>query len=160
MTESNAMKPQEIQAGILRALDQSEDGLSIEALQEALPDIARRTLQRHLAHLVQNEKLIPVDRARARRYRLAVLKEKAAAQPGGVEPAIPLSPQGSDVRALVRRPIEQRAPVGYVREFLNGYVPNRTAYLPKSLREKLHRMGSASWKCREGGTSMAAVPFS
>ena len=146
------MSPQEIQASILRALGQSEDGLSIEALQEALPNVAKRTLQRHLARLVQDEKLIPVDRARARRYRLAVPKEKAAAQAGRAEPAIPLSPQGNDIRTLVRRPIEQRTPVGYVREFLNGYVPNQTAYLSKSLREKLHRMGRAPVADHRAGT--------
>lgn len=146
------MSPREIQAGILRALGRSEDGLSIEALQEALPPVARRTLQRHLAHLVKNEKLVPVDRARARRYRLVVPTEMAAAQAGRTEPAIPLSPQGSDVRASVRRPIEQRTPVGYVRKFLNGYVPNRTAYLPKSLRDKLHQMGRAPVADHRAGT--------
>ena len=34
---------------ILRTISQSEDGLALEALQATFPDVARRTLQRHLA---------------------------------------------------------------------------------------------------------------
>lgn len=137
------MSSQHLRASILRTVSQSgEDGLGLEALQEAFPDVARRTLQRHMARLVEDEKLIPVGRARARVYRLAV-PEDGGPSAGQTEPAIPLSLEGLEIREVVRRSIEHRTPVGYARGFLNGYVPNRTAYLPEPLRQKLHRTGRA-----------------
>ncbi|GGK03338.1 hypothetical protein GCM10011394_10520 [Luteimonas terricola] len=42
----------------------SEYGLGIEALQRALPNVAKRTLQRHLARLASDGKLAPAGRAR------------------------------------------------------------------------------------------------
>lgn len=145
------MPPQDVRVGIVRAIGESEDGLNIEALQQAFPDIARRTLQRHLARLVDDGKLLPVGRARARVYRLAV-PEDGVARAGRTQPTIPLSREGREIRLEVRRPIEQRTPVGYVRGFLDGYVPNQTAYLPESLREKLRRMGRAPVAVHDAGT--------
>src|SRR5690606_29174282 len=110
---------------------QSEDGLGIDALQRAFPHVARRTLQRHLASLAADGKLIPVGRARARVYRAGAAVDGDGVDAGrDTAPAIPLSREAEQIRDLVRRPVEQRMPVGYVREFLTGYVPNRTTYLP------------------------------
>lgn len=145
------MSSRDLHSSILRAIGRSKDGLGIEALQVAFPDVARRTLQRHLAGMVEDATLIPVGRARARVYRLAGPAAQGAGA-GRTEPAIRLSPEGREIRALVRRPIEQRTPVGYAREFLNGYVPNRTAYLPDPLREQLHRMGRAPLANGHAGT--------
>ncbi|GGK03078.1 hypothetical protein GCM10011394_10230 [Luteimonas terricola] len=130
----------------------SEDGLGIEALQRTLPDVAKRTLQRHLARLTSDGKLVPVGRARARVYRLSTPADRDATEIERAAPAIPLSTEGEEVRAFVRRPIEQRMPVGYAREFLADYVPNRTAYLPAPLRERLHRMGRSPVIDRYAGT--------
>lgn len=146
------MLPEDLRTAIVQAVGQSEDGLGIQALQRAFPDVAKRTLQRHLARLASDGKLLPVGRARARVYTLSTAERRGAAEAERAAPAIPLSREGEQIRELVRRPIEQRTPVGYAREFLADYVPNRTAYLPGPLRERLQRMGRSPVTDRYAGT--------
>lgn len=136
------MSPYDIQEAIFQAVDRSTTGLSLEALQQLFPDIARRTLQRHLANLSTAGKLAPVGKARARVYAV-VRSAQAHAGPDPGESAIPLSPEGRAIREQVRRPVPQRMPVGYARAFLTDYVPNTTVWLPQTVRERLHRMGRA-----------------
>jgi hypothetical protein len=128
------MPTENLRTAMIEVVSRSEDGLGIDALKQAFPDVARRTLQRHLADLVSNGKLIAVGRARARVYR-------PPSPADGAAPAIPLSREGEDIRRLVQRPIAQRTPVGYSRQFLADYQPNRTHYLPGPLRERLLLMG-------------------
>jgi hypothetical protein len=40
---------------------------------------------------------------------------------------------------MVKRPMADRAPMGYQREFLDGYTPGVTQYLTESLRRHLSR---------------------
>ncbi len=47
------------------------------------------------------------------------------------------------LRALIRRPLNQRPPVGYQREFLRSYQPNVTYYLPAALRDELRLAGQS-----------------
>ncbi len=54
---------------------------------------------------------------------------------------MPLSEEGRRVRDLIRKPPEERRPVGYQREFLDHYLPNRTSYVPESVRQHLHHIG-------------------
>ena len=146
------MPPRDFQSAIVQAMSQNEDGLSIGALQRAFPDVAKRTLQRYLARLASDGKLIPVGRGRARVYKLSTSADRDVAEAKRAAPAIPLSKEGEEIHELVLRPIEQRMPVGYAREFLDGYVPNRTAYLPAPLRERLLRMGRSPVTDRFAGT--------
>lgn len=141
-----------LRSAIVQAVGQNEDGLGIDALQRAFPDVAKRTLQRHLERLTAEGRLVPVGRARARVYRLNAPTERDAVEAEPASAAIPLSREGKEIRALVRRPIEQRTPVGYAREFLAGYVPNRTAYLPQPLRERLRTLGRSPVSDRFAGT--------
>lgn len=86
-------------------------------------------------------------RGRASRYRAAPIVGTAGiteardmlAATG--ELYIPVSPQGEEVKRLVRRPILARTPVGYKRAFLDGYEPNRSAYLPEKVRAHLRAIG-------------------
>lgn len=146
------MSSEDLRAAIVQTVGQNKDGLSIEALRRALPDVAKRTLQRHLARLTSDGRLVPVGRARARVYRLSTPADGGAAGAERAAPAIPLSREGEEIRELVQLPIEQRMPVGYAREFLADYVPNRTAYLPEPLRERLQRMGRSPVTDRFAGT--------
>lgn len=146
------MSSRDTLTAIVHAVARSPDGLGIEALQRVFPDVARRTLQRHLALLTSNGKLLPVGRARARVYTSGTAEGRRVAEAGYAAPAIPLSSEGDEVRALVRRPIEQRMPEGYARSFLADYVPNRTAYLSGPLRERLQRMGRSPVVDRYAGT--------
>jgi len=65
---------------------------------------------------------------------------------------VPLSAAGTGLRALVRRPLSQRTPVGYSPEFLDRYRPNHSSYLDTALRTRLHEMGRSPFVERPAGT--------
>ncbi len=138
---------------IVHAVTSAPDGLGIDALQTVFPEVPRRSLQRYLAALTQESRLLAEGSARARRYRVA----PSAQLPPATEPLakaadIPLSLEGEQVRSSVRRPIAQRQPVGYQRDFLDDYRPNVTHYLPQTLRARLHQLGRSPVGDRPAGT--------
>lgn len=53
-----------------------------------------------------------------------------------------LSVKAEALRATLKRPVSQRDPVGYEQEFLDGYRPNQTFYLPEDVRRQLLETGS------------------
>jgi hypothetical protein len=65
---------------------------------------------------------------------------------------VPSSPEGRELEALVRRPLAKRLPVGYQPAFLDDYVPNVTAYLPATVRQRLHTLGRPRSAERPAGT--------
>jgi fido (protein-threonine AMPylation protein) len=84
-------------------------------------------------------------RGNQRRYRAAPAEPS---HPGELE----VSHAGADIRALVRRPLIRRAPVGYNPDFLNGYRPNHDAYLDTATRARLHALGRAPGGQQPAGT--------
>lgn len=133
---------------------QHPDGLAIDQIAEMNKEIPRRTLQRHLARLVEMGRLEAVGQASARRYH-------PSAPPNRVEPLGPVhtpprpawqTPEGAEVERLVNSPLSQRRPVGYRREMLERYRPNRTAYLLEVLRGRLHGLGRSPEGERPAGT--------
>ena len=153
------------------------EGVGIDGLLAENGEISRRTLQRRLAALVNEQRIVSVGEARATRYRVAsrsvpffsgIAPEIApqnqlqspiapyspahAARATGAVPAISLSSAALEIRALVSLPREQRTPVGYNMAFLESYYPNHTAYLPESLRVQLHSMGRSPAEQTPGGT--------
>lgn len=93
-------------------------GLGIAELGKACKteglDFDRRTLQRRLGELIKLSRVIKEGEGRASRYLLApitgdlrgVLPPKQLVAHG--ETYVPLSPQGAEVKNLVRRPITER----------------------------------------------------
>jgi len=136
-------------------------GASVEEVQSSLAKaVPRRTLQYRLARLVEDNKLLAVGKARARRYQLPSERGVgmvSVASPLGMPAAIgevyvPLSPQGEALKQAVRQPIQNRQPVGYHQGFLTEYRPNETFYLPRALRQKLAAMGQSAEQQRPAGT--------
>ena len=137
-------------------------GLAIAELEQACKteglEFDRRTLQRRLRELVKANRVLRQGEGRASRYLLAPITGDARVvlDPLTViahgESYVPLSPQGAEVRGLVRRPITDRKPAGYNRKFLEGYEPNRSAYLPDSVRSHLHAMGLSPAREHPAGT--------
>ena len=125
------------------------DGVGIDALQFALATpVPRRTLQRHLAALVAARRLVTVGAARALRYRAPPsygAAQAATSVAGGVAetpaPYFPLSDESRAIRDAIRAPLHTRRPVAYDIAFLEAYEPNRTHYLPESLRAQLRSLG-------------------
>src|SRR3546814_4071926 len=133
----------------------SPDGMGMEMLQAAVPDVPRRSLQRRLAGLVEDGRLIASGQARARKYRVAATMAEPVI--AATEPAIPLSPPGREVRTDVRRPLTRRRPVGYRPAFLEDYRPNVSFFLPQNLRDRLHLLGRSPVGDRPAGTSARQV---
>lgn len=133
---------------VLSAAAQFPGGGSIEDITGALPiALPHRTLQRRLAWLVAEKRLIAAGRGRASRYRLpAATAEGHAVLPalkaeGYGETTIPISSEAEVIKQAVREPIQRRHPVGYNRMFLDGYRPNDTFYLQAETRQRLLESG-------------------
>ena len=146
---------------LVGAMADAPDGLRMEDLLQRLgPGNSRRTLQRRLANLIAQRLIETTGAGRALRYR-------AISQPitGTVEMAnapdvlvgrgevyVPLSPEGSQIKAHVHQARHLRQPVGYKLEFLERYQPNHTWYLPEALRSQLQLLGRGSVAEAAAGT--------
>ena len=137
-------------------------GLGIAGLERACKAkglrFDRRTLQRRLGELIKASRVLKEGEGRASRYRIApiigvarVTEAPDIAVAYG-EVYVPLSRHGHEVKARVRRPVTERKPVGYKRAFLENYQPNRSAYLPDSVRSHLHAIGRSPFMKRPAGT--------
>lgn len=100
------------------------------------PDTSRRTIQRHLARLVERGEIVATGKGPSRRYLAPMdLTEQRPTLAGSdaFPKAIPLSADSNDVLKYVEQPIQARRPVGYKDDFLSAYEPNKTRYLSESL---------------------------
>jgi DNA-binding Lrp family transcriptional regulator len=139
-----------------KALAAIPEGASLEQLTPAADTIgiSRSTLIRRLKEMVDAGVISKTGVSRAARYHLAAAPAAPAVTPP-VAPApviVPLSPPGTEVQALVARPIALRTPVGYDRAFLDAYRPNESAYLNAAEREKLANLGRTQTPDQPAGT--------
>ena len=160
---------------LMRIFERHPGGVSVGDLL-ALPglQIKKRTLQRRLDQLVGEGKLLPVGEGRARRYVIhrptvpATPARKVTYQDHDPErfssrlqesPDDPawLSDGAREIRAIIRQPRALRTPVGYQGEFLDAYQPNRTFYLPETLRKQLAEMGQVGLSDLPAGTYVRQV---
>ncbi|MDR2216605.1 MAG: Fic family protein, partial [Nevskiaceae bacterium] len=132
----------------------SAGGITLTELLTRHPDIPRRTAQRLIQRLIETGQITAQGQGRARRYHAGA---SAAVTPNDFPAYIPLSADSRDVLAYVDQPLQARHPVGYQRDFLAAYRPNRTWYLPKSLRQQLRRIGETSGNPAPAGTYSRAI---
>jgi hypothetical protein len=126
---------------LIEVIERFPMGASLEEVLVALaPEVPRRTLQRWLAALVEQGRVIAIGKARSRRYQLAPSFEEEGPK---IPMLIPISLEGTKIQSMVSRPIQQRLPVGYKRKFLESYAPNKSHYLSEKLRKKLHQIGGS-----------------
>ena len=150
---------QELDA-ILAVVAAHPDGVPVGTIREGLPhDMPLRTLQRRLALLVEQKRLIAEGERKGRRYRVPVtatgeghLIAGSAAVVTQGEIYVPISPEVEAIKQAVRAPIQNRRPVGYQRDFLDDYRPNETWYLPAETRQHLHEIGRPPHGERPAGT--------
>ena len=154
------VSPHELEQ-IVERVAHHPDGIGVDRLaQELGADIKRRTLQRRLATLIGQKRIISEGEGRALKYRLAPSVIAVSAQGGAIAIAaqgfaeiyIPISSEGEEIKTYVRQPRQQRKPVSYRNEFLEQYHPNQTAYLPESLRSQLHSLGRSPAEQTPAGT--------
>ncbi|MDR1461640.1 MAG: Fic family protein, partial [Azoarcus sp.] len=138
------------------------EGISISGLHEALSvragNINRRTLQRRLAYLADSGRILGEGQSVARVYKPCspvspVQHVRRTAEPGaGYAPYVPVSSDGAEIRALVRKPLTQRNPAGYDLAFLERYEPGISQYLSDAIRIQLHEIGRTPAAGQAAGT--------
>ena len=149
---------QELDA-ILAIVASHRKGVTVSAIRERLPyELPPRTLQRRLAVLVEQKRLMAEGQGKGRRYRMphATLTVGSSLDTLGdearVEVYVPISPEAEAVKQAIRAPIQKRQPVGYQRAFLDDYQPNVTCYLPAETRQRLLGIGRPPDSERPAGT--------
>jgi hypothetical protein len=150
--------PDKETAAILAAVEKHPEGASRAEIQKALRrKIPPRTLQFRLRNLVEEGRLVTEGESRAVRYRLPA----AEAAPADVTPKPAdtkeekgpgISKASERIRHYLRQPLTARKPVGYNREFLDSYRPNKTAYLSSAERARLAKIGKSSFAAEAAGT--------
>lgn len=142
-----ARKPStNIDEELLRHIGNKPDRVGINELLRSLGDkVSRRTLQRRLSFLVTAGIVKTQAGGRSTRY---LLPNTAAVE----ETYVRLSPSGAEVRRLIERPLTERTPVGYNRDFLDRYRPNETPYLTPETIALLTRIGATPDGERPAGT--------
>ena len=152
--------PQQELDAILTVVAADPEGVRVKAIREGLPyELPPRMLQRRLALLVEQQRLIGEGRAKGRRYRVPVtmagrgrsVAGSAVAEARG-EVYVPISTEAEAVKQAIRAPIQERQPVGYQRAFLDDYRPNVTYYLPGETRQRLLDVGRPPGGERPAGT--------
>jgi Fic family protein len=145
---------------LLASIKASPQGVTLAELLTQHPNVARRTAQRQIAKFIDEGLVIAHGEGRARRYFGVDLPNNAPAQTNNpdVFPAfIPVSADSHDILNYINLPLEARKPVGYQRDFLNSYQPNKTWYLSDSLRRQLHKMGKTTDSQEPAGTYSRAI---
>jgi fido (protein-threonine AMPylation protein) len=152
--------PEEELDAIVQAVAKSESAASIDDIAAVLPSLPRRTLQRRVASLVEQGRLVQEGRARASRYRVPERQGRTADAETAegltfrdeAEARLPVSGEGREIRRIVRGPLQHRQPVGYRREFLEQYRPNQSFYLSEALRQRLFALGRSTGEGQPAGT--------
>jgi hypothetical protein len=146
---------------IEKLIAQYPEGIGAKDIAEQLDfEIKGRTLQRRLAALIAEQRIVSEGDGRALKYKVVKLGTGIAAANGvddsnwhGVDEVyIPISPEGEEIKFFIRQPRTQRSPVSYQPDFLGKYYPNHTYYLSAGLREQLHTLGRSPSEQTPAGT--------
>lgn len=154
MPKHSKSKVQDQLAVIRQIVLDRPDGLSREAIATAFKatsgqKIAYRTLIRRLNQLLERGDIIAQGRARSTVYKPASAPSPQVDAPDGYPR---LTSEAAAVRNLVRRPVSERPPVGYDREWLFDYQPGTTWYLSPAQRAHLLAIGRTPDADRPAGT--------
>lgn len=130
---------------IVNILSSSETALSSSEL-AALLGVGRSTIKRHLSALLVSGQLHRSGFGRATRYSTAAdayhMREDVTAS----QWMISSSQEKSELSNYLALPIASREITGYVRAFVDSYIPNHTFFLPETLAEALMKEGRMAWQ--------------
>ena len=161
-------KKAELEALIIQLLSDADE-VSIRSIADAagIPndETERKAIRRALASLTRQNIVVPKGSARSRVYVLPektpeadVLRENeglvgtAGSKIGNFLKGIDVSQESKELWNYVTQALAERAPVGYVHEFLRSYEPNETFYLAAAPREKLKALGQVEAVVQPAGT--------
>lgn len=106
--------------------------------------VSRPTVNRALARLTREGRLLREGAGRSTRYHappVASPAHRVAPAPAPPAGALLFSRSALSLRAVLEAPIAARTPVGYRRDFVDGYEPNRSSLLPAAVSERLYAEG-------------------
>lgn len=144
---------------IHETLRNASEPLSVSDLAGIFPAVPRRTLQRWLSQLLDDEKIQAIGEGRGRRYLMitATVPSTTGVHAVHFPRYIPLSADSQDILSYIEQPLEARTPVGYQRDFLDSYQPNKSFYLSLPIRNQLRRMGDTQQGTQPAGTYGRAI---
>ncbi len=144
---------------IIEIVRGAPDGVLLGQIERQLPTACpRRTLQDRIKRLVDSGRLERIGAGRWSRYRVTTA---VSGEPGtdanprravAAESMVPLSTDGREIQAYLRKVPAARRLVGYDRSFLEGYRPNESFYLNEQERAELHRVGKPDIGEQPAGT--------
>ena len=123
------------------------EGAAISDLEEEL-DLHRRTIQRYLKKLVQEDKLRRTGRGPSTRYFVPTPPIEDAPLPS--QPIF--STEAKAARRKIREPLTRRHPISYQKSFLESYTPGQTYYLSHQTRAELRQVGALTEEGLPAGT--------
>ena len=138
MTQDIEQQNQEI----LTLLSKNPEGLSHSQIYELISfTINNKTLQRRLAALADNSRIIKTGERKGTRYHPSDAPIEVFKGHLKDKKATIFSPKGQKKLKFLDAPPYTREKVSYNREFLDSYTPNRSQYVPKKVRETLFQEG-------------------
>lgn len=150
--------PEEDLAAIEQIVRHHSGGVTAQQIQGELKTrTPLRTLQYRLKYLANRKRVVKEGEGRWAKYHLpaviqAVGDPTAMGRADQDDAVIPVSKAGAEIQKYLRQPPEARKPVGYNRDFLDGYRPNATSYLSTTERTHLAQMGQPKIGEQPAGT--------
>lgn len=141
---------------VLAAVAGHAEGASLSDItRELTSNLAPRTLQFRLKHLVDEGRLVKAGDRKAAKYYLPEIHQRPvadapAARERAEEAVVPLSEASTVIRRYLRQPLAGRKPAGYNRQFFDSYRPNVSFYLTPEERTRLAEIGQSNFATAAG----------
>lgn len=138
---------------IVAILKRHPQGLSRGQITESITfSINSKTLQRRLASLAQNGLIVKKGEKKATKYYPSDVSPKDTKGHSRDNTHDIFSPASQNVLTFLDTPPHARKKMSYNRDFLDSYVPNKTAYVPEKVRKQLYKEGKRFDKVLAAGT--------
>jgi len=144
----NELPPQQLE--ILKILACRPQGVDVSHIIKSLTKPPhRRTVQRWLAAMVAGKYITVLGKGRGTLYKPTILPDtpnkvsvtSAKKLAEDYSRYIPISNEGREIISYVQQNRAARTPVGYDRDFLHSYIPNKTHYLEEDICTHLQTIG-------------------
>lgn len=139
--------------GILAILELNPEGLSTSQISELIHFSCNyRTLQRRLVSMSGDGLILKVGEKKARKYYpVNVAKKEFIGHLTDNMHEI-FSPESQNTLKFLDTPPHSRPKMPYNRDFLDSYEPNKTTYVPETVRKQLYKAGKRFDKALAAGT--------
>lgn len=138
---------------IIAILEKNPVGLSRSQISEKVTfSINSKTLQRRLANLADTGLILKKGEKKATKYYPVKVPQKGNNGHTGTKAHEIFSLTSQNVLKFLDTPLHTRKKMSYNRDLLDSYVPNKAAYVAKSLRKQLYKEGKRFDKALAAGT--------